>query len=50
MLEKTERAIKNEQYRDTSNIGYTRHMKKKKTKTPEKSKEMGNKDLTKNPG
>ena len=34
MLEKTEGAIKNGQFRETGNIGYTRHRKKtKKQKT-----------------
>ena len=47
---KTGKSIKNEQSRDTGNIGYTRHMmKKNKTKsTTQKSKKISKTDPTKN--
>jgi hypothetical protein len=39
-LEKTEGAIKNEQSRETGNIGYTRHKRKaNKKKAPKKPKQ-----------
>jgi len=51
-LEKTERAIKNGQARETGNIWYTRHRTKtNKTKnTTQKTKAMSNTDPTKNQG
>jgi len=52
-LEKTEGAIKNEQSRDTGNIGHTRHRTKaNKTKknTNKKAKKKNNTDPTKNRG
>ena len=44
MLEKTEWPIKNEQSRDTGNIGYTRHRTKtnKHKKTTPKTEKMSN--------
>jgi hypothetical protein len=50
--EKTKGAIKNEQSRDTGNIGYTRHMTKtNKTKNiTQKTKKMNNTYPTKKPG
>ena len=48
MLEKTEKAIKNGQSRDTGNIGHTKH--KKTNKTYQKTKKMSNTDPTKNRG
>ena len=49
MLEKTEEAIRNATFRDTGNIGYTRHRTKtNKTKqTTQKTKKMRNTDTTK---
>jgi hypothetical protein len=44
VLNKCLRKLKNEQSRDTGNIGYTRHMAK--TKKTQKTKKMGNRDLT----
>ena len=53
-LEKTESAIKYGKFRETGNIGYSRHRMKTK-KTPkktitQKTKKMSNRDPTKNRG
>ena len=51
-LEKTKRAIKNGQSRDTDNIGYTRQRTKtnKAKSTTQRTKKMSNTDPTKNQG
>ena len=53
MLEKTEGTIKNGQFRETGNIGFTRHKtktKKGKTKTTQTTKTLSNMIPTKNRG
>ena len=48
-LEKTEGAIKNEHFRNTGNIGYTRHRTKtNKEKNKHKAKKMNNTNPTNN--
>ena len=42
MLEKTERAMKNGQSRDTGDIGYTRRGQTKHKNTTQKTKKMSN--------
>jgi len=47
-LEKPERAIKNKQFKETGNIGYTGHRTRTKNTTQKKTKQMSNTNPTKN--